>query len=159
MAKTREERLAYLKEWQSKNKEKLAVLRRSWYEKNQKKVKASRLRWIIKNADKDKASKLAWRIKNKERRAWTQRVLLAKYKRLVIDAYGGKCECCKEKEITFLTIEHSRRDGMSHRKSGGNFYLRLIREGFPKDQGLKCLCMNCNWAERNGYPCPHKKEE
>lgn len=85
-----------------------------------------------------------------------QRERLAIYKRAVVQAYGGCCSCCKEAEIRFLTVEHTRRDGMKHRGAGGNFYTVLVRRGFPKNEGLTILCMNCNWAERTGEPCPHK---
>lgn len=36
-----------------------------------------------------------------------------------IDAYGGKCACCGEAEVAFLTEEHKNRDGKKHRTRYG----------------------------------------
>src|SRR5882672_7469248 len=35
---------------------------------------------------------------------WRQRYL--RYKKQVIDHYGGKCECCNESELVFLALDH-----------------------------------------------------
>jgi len=77
-------------------------------------------------------------------------------KREVIGAYGGQCACCGERELEFLTIEHSRGDGASHRRFVSNIYSDLKRRGFPKGYGYTVLCWNCNMATRYGDPCPHE---
>lgn len=80
-------------------------------------------------------------------------------KRDVLAAYGEVCECCGEKNIGFLTIEHSLNDGKAHRDrvgGGRGTYLDLQKRGFPKDEGILVFCMNCNWASRGGRVCPHK---
>lgn len=115
------------------------------------------MKWLIQNPEKDAKRRREYRLKNKEKYAIQQRERLAKYKRMIVDAYGGCCSCCGEQEIEFLTVEHTNRDGKTHRLVKGNFYSYLVRSGFPKDQGLAILCMNCNWAERNGIRCPHKR--
>ncbi len=73
----------------------------------------------------------------------------------VLRAYGGKCECCGEREGRFLTIDH-----INGRKSGEEtgmvLYARLYRGGFPKE-GLRLLCWNCNIGrDMNGGRCPHE---
>lgn len=74
----------------------------------------------------------------------------------MLDAYGRKCVCCGETEEAFLTLEHVNRDGAAHRRQvQGAIYWDLKRRGWPKD-GYTVLCMNCNWARRNGDPCPHE---
>lgn len=75
----------------------------------------------------------------------------------IMDAYGGKCECCGETTLEFLTIDHTNGDGASHRKLIGQtqIYAWLESNGFPKN-GFRCLCMNCNLAARGGKVCPHK---
>lgn len=76
----------------------------------------------------------------------------------VITNYGGKCECCGETKIEFLTIDHRDNDGAAHRKKLGKilFYRWLRRMRYPKD-GFRLLCINCNFAlGMYGY-CPHQK--
>lgn len=86
----------------------------------------------------------------------------AKYKQMVIDAYGGRCACCGEDNQIFLSIDHINNDGNEHRAAGvgcGNkFYQWLVRNNFPKDN-FQLLCFNCNLGKRvNGGICPHQQE-
>lgn len=81
-------------------------------------------------------------------------------KRKFVDGYGGKCTCCGENEIRFLTLEHINHDGKEHRKnSGGNtgMWLEIIKQGFPPQYTV--LCFNCNCSEGQGKPCPHKSRK
>ena len=65
-----------------------------------------------------------------------------------------KCDCCGEKEIKFLTIDHINNDGTKHRKEiGQNITFWLIKNNFPK--GFQILCYNCNNAKRIYGKCPH----
>src|SRR5271157_234086 len=80
-------------------------------------------------------------------------------KKKVIDAYGGKCYCCGETILAFLTVDHPNADGAAHRKSigGGGYpmYLWLIRHNYPKE--FRAACWNCNCGRRiNGGVCPHQ---
>lgn len=79
-------------------------------------------------------------------------------KRRIIDAYGGRCFCCKEKNLGFLTIDHPNNDGNEHRRlvgTGETFYRWLVRNDFPED--FRVLCYNCNCGRaKNGGICPHK---
>jgi hypothetical protein len=76
----------------------------------------------------------------------------------VIEAYGGKCECCGELDPDVLTIDHLAEVGRQHRAGigyGRRFYLWLERQGFPRDR-YRLLCLNCNAGrERNFGTCPH----
>ncbi len=85
----------------------------------------------------------------------------AKDKAVVIAHYGGKCACCGESRVEFLTIDHINNDGPKHRAEltkghESRFYSALIKHGFPAC--VQVLCMNCNWARRYGATCPHEKE-
>jgi hypothetical protein len=77
---------------------------------------------------------------------------------LVMKAYGGKCKCCKEKDIRFLTMDHMEGGGAKHFKAiGGNhkFYRWLRDHKFPKE--FQVLCFNCNTGRSiNKGICPHK---
>ncbi len=83
-----------------------------------------------------------------------------KLKRDAVEAYGGKCRCCSEEQLAFLTIEHGNRDGSAHREllgkniRGTNFYAWLRKNGYPDDLGLQVLCANCQFATWSGE-CPH----
>ncbi len=82
-------------------------------------------------------------------------------KKAIIDAYGGKCECCGESIPEFLTIDHVNNDGAAHRRKvgrGRNLYKDLLRMGCPKDS-FRLLCFNCNIVLGfRGY-CPHNPTE
>ncbi len=88
----------------------------------------------------------------------------------VMEAYGGRCTCCDEREIEFLTIDHMNNDGAAHRralardwksrsaKGGGvHFYRWLKKHGFPS--GYQVLCSNCNISKHLGDGvCAHKRK-
>jgi hypothetical protein len=83
-----------------------------------------------------------------------------KLKTEMIRAYGGRCTCCGEARMVFLTIEHTKRDGAAHRSALGNgggasVWRDLRKRGWPKE-GFTILCWNCNMATRFGAECPHK---
>lgn len=97
---------------------------------------------------------------NKE--ATAQYRLLIKHE--VIEKYGGKCACCVESQILFLTIDHKNNDGNKERKevygiknpATTSWYLKLRREPTRKD--LQVLCFNCNLGKSiNGGVCPHQQ--
>lgn len=90
-------------------------------------------------------------------------------KRETMDAYGGKCACCGEPEIAFLTIDHKlengkthvfvSKNGKTHRLNGSLLYKWLKDNGYPQDD-FQCLCMNCNFAKsKNPGGCPHQLTE
>lgn len=93
----------------------------------------------------------------------------AALKREAVDAYGGRCGCCGEAELAFLTIDHENDDGAAFRRSRGRnargtsgnsatgqaMYAWLKREGWPS--GHRVACWNCNSGRHvNGGVCPHE---
>lgn len=87
-----------------------------------------------------------------------QRQYRRKCKEELVAAYGGKCFCCGEKAIEFLTIEHTQKDGAKHRREIGGtnrMHSWLKKNGYPKD-GYSILCFNCNAADFYYGKCPHK---
>ena len=79
-------------------------------------------------------------------------------------AYGQRCACpggCDIMDKAFLTLDHVKGGGRKHARdlgvnaAGVNIYRALRKQGWPKD-GYRILCMNCNWAIRNGGKCPHE---
>lgn len=82
----------------------------------------------------------------------------ASRRKRVIEGYGGKCACCGEANLKFLTLDHKNADGKKDRgsKNANNkpAYKRALRENFPDD--LQVLCWNCNTGRHNnGGVCPH----
>jgi hypothetical protein len=89
------------------------------------------------------------------------RVRHKKFKKLIIDSYGGVCECCGESELDFLTIDHIEGNGSKHRKEIGDekglkIYKWLYDNYNPK--GFRVLCMNCNFAIGIFGHCPHEDQ-
>jgi hypothetical protein len=76
---------------------------------------------------------------------------------LVLRHYGGKCECCGEAEMAFLTIDHADGNGGQHRAEikRADITAWLIQHEFPL--GFRVLCWNCNCGRQvNGGACPHQ---
>lgn len=83
-----------------------------------------------------------------------------KKRQQVIDTFGGKCMCCGEDHIAFLSIDHINNDGSLDRKNGirsQGLINKIIKEDYPKDK-YQLLCHNCNFAKQF-WPggCPHQK--
>lgn len=87
------------------------------------------------------------------------KALVARRKQTVINAYGGRCACCGESTLDFLTVDHLNGDGAAHRKSlreqGKVFYDWLVKNNFPS--GFQILCYNCNSSKGTGDMCYHQK--
>lgn len=87
----------------------------------------------------------------------------AKIRAEMINAYGGRCECCGESIEVFLTLEHKKRDGAAHRRSLSKsrnprmVYADLRKRGWPKDD-YGILCFNCNMGSWKVGICPHKTQ-
>lgn len=109
--------------------------------------------WARRNSDTVNARKRPWQRKRNQ-----------ELKAIVVTHYGGKCACCSERNIWFLTIDHKNSDATNDprtrgpagwRMTGMGWYNRLIRLGFPED--FQILCWNCNHAKEmygNGIACP-----
>lgn len=76
----------------------------------------------------------------------------------VLNKYGGKCVCCGEANLRFLTIDHTGNNGNAHRKSDPKakaIYTWLKVNNYP--EGFQVMCYNCNCGRyHNGGICPHK---
>jgi len=69
-----------------------------------------------------------------------------------------KCQCCGERLIKLLTIDHENEDGKHHRRQyKGSLYKHLIDMNFKVPYKLRVYCYNCNiGAYRNHGVCPHQ---
>lgn len=95
--------------------------------------------------------------RGKQRRAENRRQL----RREFIEVYGGKCQCCGETTLEFLTIEHLQGGGRQERKTMSTEHLlrKLKRAGWEKDKRYGLLCFNCNQAKGAYGYCPHQKNK
>ncbi len=113
------------------------------YNKNQK-----TLEWQKNNPDKANAKASRWYNKHKKE-------MFDK----IINHYGNTCNCCGEKEIKFLTVDHINNNGAAYRRNiighkTLKTYKEIIEKNFPDEYQI--LCWNCN-SGRNHYKiCPHK---
>jgi hypothetical protein len=68
----------------------------------------------------------------------------------IITELGGRCICCGETELDFLTIREVRGKYRSEFRNWMSFEA-------GRQQGLfYVICYNCNVATRYGAVCPHK---
>lgn len=104
---------------------------------------------------------------NKYQKQWRKRI-----KHAVFSWYGGKCVCCGERQIDFLSLDHINDDGYKFRKyhitktgklyvggdcGGIRTYTKIHKIGKQnKPKNLQLLCFNCQSGKRfnNGF-CPH----
>lgn len=97
---------------------------------------------------------------NRERNRLVSKSYHNRRKKELVAAYGGKCVCCGETEMWFLTIDHIFGDGSKCRKiegGGGQMLYSYLRKlGYPRDR-YQLLCYNCNCSKRQYGVCPHKK--
>lgn len=134
--KNKEERNNYQREWAKNNPDKMRSYLDNWRKKNPEKVKQQRKRSVIGITKRRKRDRL-----------------------IVLKHYSNEipfCECCNEKELLFLTIDHINGGGNKQKKETNNELVRwLIKNKFP--EGFQILCMNCNLGKHlNGGICPHK---
>lgn len=68
------------------------------------------------------------------------------------------CQCCREGNVEFLTIDHIDGGGREHRREIYCATYRWLRtNGYPS--GYRVLCMNCNFSIGvRGY-CPHQRSK
>lgn len=135
--KTKEQIAANNKKYREKNLEKEKLRRKLYYEKNKQK-----------SADYNQRNKIKNQQKNKLRMRETRK--------FIIEQYGGKCECCGEKELVFLAFDHRYGNGNKHRKEvkvGWELLRWIVKNKFP--DSIRILCHNCNMAFAILGFCPH----
>ena len=158
----------YQKKYREKNKHKAKKYRKD----HKKHIKKLIKKWMIKNPNYSKKHYLKTHpkfIKMSKKEAILKRKESNTKKRLdrklkIIKAYGGKCSCCGESQIEFLTLDHLTKNGIKERKkfggcknNSGGLYNHLIKKNFPK--GYQILCFNCNITKGIYGRCPHSKSK
>lgn len=119
----------------------VARRKHAYYVTNRCRALAISRAWCKRNPAKNKAYKMREQ---------------ARLRQEMLTAYGRRCVCCGESHEVFLTLDHVGGGGKARRAAvgPGHIYRDLRKRGWPKE-GLRILCMNCNWAIRFGGTCPH----
>jgi hypothetical protein len=151
------------REYYERTREK-ALARQKAYSESHKK---ERKEYVAANRELVYKVNREWRERNREQWLKISRKKNLAYRTGLKDefiaAYGSRCACCGEDYREFLTVDHIGGGGATERRTlgwrglGAAFYLHLKKLGWPKDR-YRLLCMNCNFATRNGKPCPHTTE-
>jgi len=98
-----------------------------------------------------------YRIENCEDLKRKKTAYLQKLKSEAISRYGGKCACCGETTMEFLTMEHMNgRKNSLVKKTGKSGWMQAKSLGWPED--ITVLCYNCNCAKGAYGICPHQKK-
>jgi hypothetical protein len=158
--KHHESELQKNREYYAENTQKCKDLSREWRKSNPEQVKAQKRRHTVKYIDRELAKIKRWKEENPQRDLDAAREYVRRVKQEFVDAYGGRCTCCGEGILEFLTCEHINRDGHIDARNGylgRKMYAKAKRESYPKDR-YTVLCMNCNYAQRFGKTCPHKAQ-
>jgi hypothetical protein len=137
------DRREYLAEWRLRNPEK--------YKAQQERAHAKRMANPEELAEVNRQTRE--RLGPEYWRQWHQG-----RKRAIIERYGGKCECCGETQMEFLSMDHVNGGGGRERlaigQSGVVKYLFASEERLP---GYRVLCMNCQFGYMHGRTCPHQQ--
>lgn len=175
-----DKRRAYQREWQSKNYDRIKGDRnersrqwrldhpeesreqfRRYREAHREELRAKAAAYKAAHPDRVKASQL----KSRDRMRAYQRRLYVQTRSAVIEAYGGACVCCSERNPAFLTVDHVNNDGGAGRKAGGGegsgirLYRWLAKQRYPRDR-FQLLCYNCNCSKQHdqeGHRLAHER--
>ncbi len=140
-------------------------MQRDWYLRNRESELAKQKKYRDAHKEEHSAySKEYWaKPENRTRLREQTRARKRRAREEVFAAYGGKCTCCGESRLSFLSIDHVGGGGNAHRREIGSnggecFYRWLKKNGYPQD-GYQVLCFNCNCATGFFGRCPHNDTE
>ncbi len=88
------------------------------------------------------------------KRNQNQRLFQRAARHEALKKYGGKCACCGEANIAFLTISRGKNNEAKTQIKGSQIGVWLKQNNYPK--GFRILCSNCNYAIAFYGKCPHK---
>jgi len=151
------------KRYREKNKDIIKVKQHISYMKHQARNLEYARNYREKNKEILREIRFKYYAKNRERENARTREINRRNRITIIGHYSDDkfaCNCCGEKEMRFLTVDHIAGGGRQHLKSlrmmgGSSFYYWLLKNNFPK--GYQILCFNCNMGRaKNGGLCPHR---
>jgi hypothetical protein len=111
-----------------------------------------------KHISRESARRIRKTVDGKQRANLNARKHTKRRRVMIVKLFGGKCVCCGESHIEFLSIQHKNNDGAEHRRRigmGGTYnWIRKNTEEAKKTMEL--MCMNCNSSLGFFHYCPHK---
>lgn len=147
----------YQKAYRAKTADQQRAQQAEYRAANRDKIRASKRAAYHANIEENRNRNRAYYVENADRKRSQQRDRSAARKARVIAEYGGKCACCGEVTLAFLTMDHIANNGAEHRREIGgsrSIYWWLIKHEFP--DGFQVLCWNCNAAKHLVGICPHQ---
>lgn len=111
-----------------------------------------------------KAAMREYARKNKDKFREYRKKYRQKLKSKFIELYGGKCSCCGDDRVEFLTLDHVEGDGALRRNNNGRRksgqrsrdnlqeYIKANKAYDPDT--FQILCMNCNCGKQWYGECP-----
>ncbi len=103
--------------------------------------------------------------KQRDRERLKRLKALVNYSKSVENPLGiPTCDCCQERRLQFLVLDHKNNDGGQHRRLEGlgtkiSIWKWLEKNNYPTDLGLRVLCANCNHSHGAYGYCPHNDDE
>lgn len=109
---------------------------------------------------------LAWYHRNREKACGAS---VDRRRKFIIDVrkmFGGKCDCCAESELEFLTIDHRNGDGGGFGRTGHYYAYREIKRALESSNKrriariharYRLFCWNCNVSTYKHGICAHKR--
>ena len=81
----------------------------------------------------------------------------ARWRKLALQKYGGRCVCCGERNENSLTFDHINNDGAAertkYRSHTSSWYKRIAQADVRSD--IQLLCYTCNCTMPKGSCGPH----
>lgn len=77
---------------------------------------------------------------------------LVKYRTLVFDTLGRKCNECSFSDVRALQIDHVNGDGFKEKVEGkrrATNYFKIYNSLLNSENRFQVLCANCNWIKRH----------
>jgi len=148
--------LANNRKWKKAHPERYKELCRNYRIKHRIQINKNSRRWRNKHPERIKEFYNNWYKINQEKYKADRKTKYEKIRKEVLDLYDGKCTCCGETEIKFLSFDHTNNDGKHDRKHVGTGlkWLRHLLKNKPSD--IQILCHNCNQAKGHYGMCPHQ---
>lgn len=131
---------------------------RDYYAKNKKRLNENRKRYLLSHPEKAQEYRDKWRASR--RLTMIQARFLALH---ILSKQHGKqepaCNCCDEKQIEFLTIDHIIPVAKTKEKrlDGRTLFYRIATGKLDEKSlsNLQVLCWNCNAGKHTNPFCPH----
>jgi hypothetical protein len=143
--KTREEKIAYTREWTKKNPDKVKEQNRKKYAKD----KLENPERILRKREKSKE----WFQNNREQhreyqREWSKNKL-SDIKEKIFDKLGHCCSKCGFNDKRALCIDHVNGGGFKELNSGLSVFSYYKKVLSDVHNTYQILCHNCNWIKRH----------